>query len=308
MQVTQTSVDMAPFLTQLSEEAKIDVDGLRLLHASGARTPEGIYALLQNFPSAAKVAGISSPKLSTYVVSHGGPVLQAMLQRAAEAPKSDSARPSALSAGYGALAPPMSLWQRDKRVPWPPEPPPPSILMTSESPGKLQIEEPVDVRGCLPWPVKNQGGRGTCVSFATTALREQLACEQGEFQDLSEQFLYWDIKTNSPDSNKGRDGTWIEFAFESLGRAGICLEAQWPYNGVKNNTNISQGSAGVPSSAVKTAALRFAHRAATYQRPSVPTGCAQLLLNFLIKNRRPVAISVPVFSDPTVPQSDNWAT
>jgi hypothetical protein len=70
--------------------------------------------------------------------------------------------------------------------------------------------------------VRDQGRRGTCVSFGTTALREQFECEREHaLKDFSEQFLYWDIKTNSPDPQKTSDGTWIEFAFESLGRAAL---------------------------------------------------------------------------------------
>ena len=40
-------------------------------------------------------------------------------------------------------------------------------------------------------PVKNQGERGTCVAFASVALREFLA---GTDSALSEQFLYWACK------------------------------------------------------------------------------------------------------------------
>jgi hypothetical protein len=235
--------------------------------------------------------------------------LQAIVKNAFGGRRLGVSRRARSIAGYGALAPPLSRWKPNAPVLWPPPPPPPPIAVAAAAAAQQLPQQPVDVRACLPWPVRDQGNRGTCVAFGTTALREQLACEQGAGSvDLSEQFLYCDIKTNSSDPYKTTDGTWIEFAFESLDKEGISLETSWPYNPVLNPGNISQGAPGLPTAAATTEALTYAVKAATYQRSTVSTGSAQSIFNLLQSKNRPVAISVPVFSDPSNMQTNNWET
>ncbi len=59
------------------------------------------------------------------------------------------------------------------------------------------IPERVDLRPRLP-PVRDQGGRSTCLAFAVTSAHEVLRANQkGEVevrQFLSEEFLYWECK------------------------------------------------------------------------------------------------------------------
>lgn len=309
--MTQSSESMhkQSFLASLAVQNDLATSAISLLHASGARTPEAVLSVLQSFPSAAQRAGISSPKLSNQVMQQGGVNLQTMMMDAMGGHTIAELRRADQAASYGALAPPMAKWQESRSVPWPPAPPAPSIASSEGAgPTLLSHGDNVDTRGCLPWPVRDQGQRGTCVAFGTTALREQLACEKGGFTDYSEQFLYWDIKTNSLDPFKTKDGTWIEFAFQSLNQSGICEETLWRYNPVFDRTNISQDSNGVPSAATIAAARNASYKAAAYQRTSQPAGVAQTILSLLRQQGRPVAISVPVFSDPTVPNSDNWAT
>lgn len=43
-------------------------------------------------------------------------------------------------------------------------------------------------------PIRQQGSRGTCVSFALTALNEYVLRRRGYLRDLSEQHLYYEIK------------------------------------------------------------------------------------------------------------------
>jgi hypothetical protein len=130
----------------------------------------------------------------------------------------------------------------------------------------------------------------------------------GSIDDQSEQFLYWDIKTNSPDPDKLIDGTWIEFAFSSLQNAGICSEHTWPYNMVFDPTNIGQGGPNLPSATARSTALSLRCTAAVHERVSTGSGNAQLVLDALTTNHRPVAIALPVFADPSVPQGNNWET
>ncbi|MBL9126238.1 MAG: C1 family peptidase, partial [Verrucomicrobiales bacterium] len=81
--------------------------------------------------------------------------------------------------------------------------------------------------------VRDQGSRGTCVAFATVALREFL---EPESQRLSEQFLYWACKELD-----GRDapGTTLHTAMSSLAQYGCCLEKSWPYDPAPRPNNES---------------------------------------------------------------------
>ena len=95
----------------------------------------------------------------------------------------------------------------------------------------------VDLHDTMP-PIRNQGQRGTCVSFATTAVREYLLCTTPQANtDLSEQFLYWNCKKH--DLYPG-EGTYINVAMDRLLNDGECTETDWPYNPVVVNGNEGQ--------------------------------------------------------------------
>jgi hypothetical protein len=83
-------------------------------------------------------------------------------------------------------------------------------------------------------PVKDQGQRGTCVAFASVALREHLARKE---HDFSEQFLYWACK--QLDGHDG-PGTYIHTAMTALSEYGCCLGRTWPYNHRQIDGNESQ--------------------------------------------------------------------
>lgn len=76
-------------------------------------------------------------------------------------------------------------------------------------------------------PVRDQGERGTCLSFSTCAVREFLAPEH---PDLSEQFFYWACKTAGAQAGNGDEGATIPMALGALAALGVCLEATWPYD------------------------------------------------------------------------------
>jgi C1A family cysteine protease len=76
-------------------------------------------------------------------------------------------------------------------------------------------------------PVRDQGGRGTCVAHASTAVAEHYWRSQQKTVDLSRQFLYWACKQN--DGHPQDEGTWVGVAMPQLQNTGCCLETTWPY-------------------------------------------------------------------------------
>ena len=85
----------------------------------------------------------------------------------------------------------------------------------------------VDLSRQMP-AVRNQGGRGTCVAFALTAVHEFHRRVQGGQPELSEQHLYYETK--QIDGQPNGCGTWIVRAAQALGANGECRETVWPYN------------------------------------------------------------------------------
>jgi hypothetical protein len=77
-------------------------------------------------------------------------------------------------------------------------------------------------------PVRQQGSRGTCVAHALTAAHEHWRIASGMPVDLSEQFLYHQIK--QIDGSPNSCGTWQVKGAQVLARIGECREAVWAYN------------------------------------------------------------------------------
>jgi len=100
-----------------------------------------------------------------------------------------------------------------------------------------QLPPQVDLHSKMP-PVRNQGGRGTCVAHATAAVREYLLGDQSTSGNLSEQFIYWACKQR--DGYPG-GGTYIRIAMGVLHDLGVCPETVWPYNGEQLANNEGQG-------------------------------------------------------------------
>jgi subtilisin-like proprotein convertase family protein len=89
-------------------------------------------------------------------------------------------------------------------------------------------------------PVRNQGRRGTCTIFSTTALMESLYIQEGTVMnpDFSEQFLQWSTKTELRRFTDG-EGSNNEVNLQAISRFGIVTEQDWPYEtaawGVSND-------------------------------------------------------------------------
>jgi len=116
---------------------------------------------------------------------------------------------------------------------------------------KLQATRPLDPAGLsvLSWkdqmtPIKDQGRKGSCVGFATAAMKEwqeqaehlkevaegKVDHRQGKVYDYSEQWIYHQAK--KIDAWPGEEGTSIRDAMKVLNHLGCPPEAGWPYDDV----------------------------------------------------------------------------
>lgn len=96
------------------------------------------------------------------------------------------------------------------------------------------IPTTLDLRSRL-LPVKDQGGRGTCLAFATTAAHEMARLTQvAEADDLAEEVLYWRCKQVDGDHVPG---TSFASASDALIRWGQPRESLWPYDPTRNDTD-----------------------------------------------------------------------
>jgi hypothetical protein len=132
----------------------------------------------------------------------------------------------------------------------------PNLLDTFDRDGRVRAEAPAPTgvfQEKLPTsvnlvdrmlPVQNQGERGTCVAFATVALREFLLSDR---EKCSEQFLYWACK--QLDGYEGA-GTYVHTGMTACNRYGVCRESTWPYNGKQTD---SEGQGPPPDGAIEEA-------------------------------------------------------
>jgi Papain family cysteine protease len=134
-------------------------------------------------------------------------------------------------------------------------------------------------------PIRNQKERGTCVAHAALSAYEHFLNTNGAFQDLSEQFLYWNCKRNDGIPNQA--GTWLRVAFDLLDLEGCCVETTWPYN--PNSIAGNEGQNPPPGGAQL--------QAMSFRNPgrSIPPTSVGDIKNELAAGRC-VAFSVPVFN------------
>lgn len=268
-----------------------------LLRKAQILHPEDLYSLLTTFPSLSEL-GFNLRSLSSAALRASPAGYRASF--AGVAPP-----PGGAQGAFGALYPAGAPAQPGFAVPMPfPSPAIRNSLLTgrTEEPPPLAL----DLRPTsTPWPVRDQGLRGTCVAFALAACREHLAFEAGENPatfDLSEQFLFWAAKRRPNDPSPQEDGTCLELAKEALEHSGICREKRCLYDPRVHPGNVTQAAPGHPSFAAIAEALRFAVVASHYHLGAT----AHLVKNALQESGRPVALTLPVFSDRLLPESNNW--
>jgi hypothetical protein len=162
------------------------------------------------------------------------------------------------------------------------------VLPAAEGPPPPVGEgEGANITGCMG-EVRNQEGRGTCVAFTVAALAECLLFRATERRlDLSEQFLYWNCKSN--DGASEEEGTFIETATGLTVSDGVCLEKFWPYNPEKIPGNEGQGPP--PQEALDDAGNQRLSK-----RIELANNSPQAVRETLDKGN-PVALSVPVYQN-----------
>ena len=87
---------------------------------------------------------------------------------------------------------------------------------------------------------RNQGNRGTCVAFASTAFLEfKLGGSRPQTTALSEQFVYWACKQN--DKLPTVSGTYLRVARKVLASLGACHASTWTYETLPIGPTEGQG-------------------------------------------------------------------
>ncbi|MEW6078710.1 MAG: C1 family peptidase [Thermodesulfobacteriota bacterium] len=134
-------------------------------------------------------------------------------------------------------------------------------------------------------PARDQGERGTCVAFATVALREFLLTPP---EPLSEQFLYWGCKEldGSPDP-----GTALHTAMTVLQEYGVCQASAWPYNPMQSATE----GQGPPRSDPQEKAKRYRLPSARTVEPGLVQNYKYVLAGENGQGGMPVTFGTLVF-------------
>ena len=269
-----------------AENIQLNPSAKSIILSAGVRTAQDLDSLLTAFPSLAVDFGIPSARITAAFM----PGFSAVYASAV------AGGPPPPMPAMGAVAPPGVIHGLGTRAGIPSQP---SIPITH--PSVTSTTTAIDLR-LHPWPVRDQGRRGTCVAFGATACVEYWqGANQPSVPDFSEQFLYYQIKTNSGDPSKTTDGTWLQFARDMFIAPGICHERFAPYVGPIQTGAVAGAP---PSQPAITDARGFMINPPTYQRK--PASPAATVLS-LLGNGRPVAASFPVFTDPTT-GINNWGS
>jgi hypothetical protein len=276
------------FLGEVRSRISLTDMAERVLTSIDVRSWEDIHSLAAAFPSLSRV-DLALPTLSNAAVL-------AMGLGAASASIERSHQRSPIK--LGAAAPPNALFTLNARVGVPPPTTGP-VPAAGPPPGG---QPPIDLRR-PNWPVRNQDQRGTCVAHGAAACVENSTVASAP-PDLSEQFLYWAIKTNTPDPYPNDDGTWLLYANQALTSDGICAEVDWPY--VRTVVNPVSGAVSGQPTATAIAAANGNRLTGTVVQS--PIGAASTLLGWL-QQGIVAGICLPVFADPLTPAGPtNWST
>ena len=118
---------------------------------------------------------------------------------------------------------------------------PPLAHVLGSAPADADIDDDVKADGPLPssytdlvrqlTPVRDQGTRGVCTIFTSTALLEHLALRRGAAApNDSEQLLQWSQKRERPGAEH-TEASDLGEVMDNLAARGTVAEAAWPYQG-----------------------------------------------------------------------------
>jgi hypothetical protein len=168
-------------------------------------------------------------------------------------------------------------------------PPTPDMMAAAEASAvEFEAAEAVELPGAMNLiaffqPIRNQGPRGTCVSFALTALNEYIERRRGIVRNLSEQHLYYETKLI--DGSPGGCGTWQVKAVTALSGRGECSEIVWPYQNALPCNNHGPLPAAARPDGLNNRLVTLA----------VPTRNVLAYKTHMSK-QRPVTLSIPVYN------------
>ena len=300
---------LSSFLQEVALALRLTDAELRVLAAVDVRSWEDLHSLVTDFPSVDEF-GVRLPELSFAARRNSS---AAYVAAASELDQRDE--PPRIAGSHGAIYPQGSPWQPGSSVPLPTGPvgTPSGATAGSGSGGSgppTQIVWPtIDLR-CQGWPVRDQGHRATCVSFAVAAAHERIAAaaQSPGPDDLSEQFLHWAVK--NVDTYRHEEGSTLHFGGQALRHKGVCQEALWPYDPTKATGPFGPGHGPQPTPWMLASASQNCHIGAQLYRQFKPSerGAAQLVIDQL-EAGKVVAVTVPVFKDHRLPGApDNWST
>ncbi len=152
-------------------------------------------------------------------------------------------------------------------------------------------------------PVRNQGGRGTCTIFSTTALMESLYMSEGTIAhpDFSEQFLQWSTKVELGRFTNG-EGSNNEVNLQAISRFGIIEESLWPYETSPWGSSRDPACAGEEESRPTRCFTNGdpSAEALAAERFTLPAGRwinsrTSSIQSYMVNNRLPVVVSGTFF-------------
>jgi Papain family cysteine protease len=127
-------------------------------------------------------------------------------------------------------------------------------------------------------PVRDQGGRGTCLAFAVTAVHEQARRRRRGAWDesLGEEILYWACKQLDGDGTAGTSPSSVGYVLRLNGQSAGEL---WPYNGNREETSAdyTPPAEAFDESRMRRATLRATSRGLDDLRARVDDGHAIVL-------------------------------
>jgi hypothetical protein len=171
-------------------------------------------------------------------------------------------------AAFGAIAAPAGFGAPAPGGPQPPGPPPPPQVTVSLIDTYMSA-------------IRDQGLRGTCTAFAGVACLEYYQRRfGGHTSDLSEQFAYWNMVTNT-------GGHALVPMFQRLQADGTCTEFMWPYYRQEIAGNDAQGE---PPPGAIDQARAYRPKAVLQIAPRDVGAIRSAIAGF-----HPVAIGIPVF-------------